>query len=503
MNNFKLTTTTLSAMIALSAGSLTSSFAADYQDKIRNQRGMLYDNPFEPCIKKPLEEYTDSDFIKNGFLKLKTKNRSLYNEKDNQDNMHYDQWAHEGMMEYRSGFLMNTFAIEAELQAAAKLYASDTAVIPDKLLSIEQNENGINQYRSRYAHFARLNGKVRVGNAANFVLFRYGLFPVQSALIADNATSSSHGCSFEGSFINNTLNAYGYWLTGSVSKTHEGLFNPTEFIIKRNADGTSDGDNRVVLFGASYQTDHFKRAGAWLQVNAEVANAKQYQRQYFGQASYNVDLDENRSFLANMQYRHASGLDKWDSSYGGFDKTANHFNVNGLMRSNGFRVSGSYSYTIAPVDDKAIAQFIRNERSIQPGSLAHFYRYKFKLVDNIGSGSTFWTCRNISGFDLHKEKVYQGSVAYEFSRQNKPGLNLMLTHTYGKGHADSYLLNERETDAKFSYEFQSPKIKGLSVSFGAAWHKQTNQNKPHSDLYVMPGKTKEFRCNIAYEINLL
>ena len=484
----KITLTTLATLLTVSSGNVALAHenlhrgeAADPADSMPrdDQEDLPFDNSHpnsiapKPAMNPPsptgraapplTDTAFDQGFIEDSHLQLNFRNQYV--------NRHYQhrnasrlipptgwrQWAQGLSIDYMSGYAYGIFGIDASLYGGIKLDGNNPQNAHDELL---HTEKGNSRYSNFYSRIGRLNAKVRLGDAQNNAVFRYGMIGVKTALLADSDSrlfeSSYRGASADAVFDElNGLRLYGFYLDRIGFRTGNSYDR-----FQSSRDGQTI-DN-IQIYGAGYTINDIGGADDYLYLNGEYGVSKDYVKQYFGQASYHFAIGEDKSLLTNLQYRQGKKAGKlWNTHADGFDKEANHINANIMSVINGFEMALSYSYTNA-----------KNNKTAE-GTDSH--QFKPLLAANDYGKGTYWTSRQISNFNYDKESAYQAMVGYDFTHCGIAGLGAKLTHTYGTGINKAVgLENEQETDLNLSYSFQQAELKGLSLQLEHAWYVSRN-----------------------------
>ncbi|WP_062265780.1 OprD family outer membrane porin [Endozoicomonas arenosclerae] len=249
----------------------------------------------------------------------------------------------------------------------------------------------------------------------------------------------------------------------------------------------------IYTVGGSY--DHESGFGADL----AYAESDSYLKLYHANLNYTFLLAEETSlFLEGQVYHGKENGDKWTSgntTFGGFDKDANLYNLNAKLTYDMLSLSASYSQIKAEKND----------------SLGYFdYHLAYESghdYDDLG----YSTKRQLSDFNYNGERVWQAGVQYSFDQLGLPGLTMGYTYTQGSDieatnmarFRDKY--KETEHNVALGYSFQQKELKGLSVTLLYAQHKGDkelseikNQDK---DGYEYEGMT-DLRLYVDYTVSV-
>ena len=374
----------------------------------------------------------------------------------------WSQWGQSLSANYTSGYMWDILGFDASVYSAQKLDASATSALGnyDQLLHLKDRGAPDAKYSNNYSRIGLLNAKVnlhdeRFGSA----MLRAGFIDADSVLLSTSDSrlleSSYRGISASMDFTAvRGLSLYGYYVDRIAMRTGTSYDRFTAGTDDEHTAGRAAGStiSNIQVYGVNYVLHNLTDNSDSLAVRSEYGVSKNFIKQYFGQAVYHAPLTENIMLVGDLQYRQSEKAGNDWSSTRGFDKKASNFNANVMSVFDDIRVALSYAATSAK----------------RAGDSHCGGKFNYALANNDYGNATFWTSRQISDFNHDGERAYQAMVGYDFTEYGLTGLDMKLTHTYGKGMRA--LKDEKETDLSVGYTFSQKALEGLSMQLEHAWY---------------------------------
>lgn len=349
--------------------------------------------------------------------------------------------------------------------------------------------------QSNYGKLGLANIKGFVGNDQNNLLARAGWINIEKPLLKTYyrlTPTTFQGASADAKLGN--VDLYGAWANKLSLYNHEKMEDFTSPKAgKDGRDGSNEKIDHLYTLGGSF--NHESGFGSDL----AYAESESYLKLYHANLNYTFFLaDETSLLLEGQYYKGEENGDKWRSggtTYGGFDKDANLYNLNARLTYEMFSFSASFSQVNA-------------EKENGLGVFDYHLAYDSgRDYDDLG----YWTKRQVSSFNYNGEKVWQAGVQYNFDNLGMPGLMVGYTYTEGSNieatnlprYKDKY--KETEHNVAVGYSFQQKELKGLSVTLLYAQHKGDKelsqiQNKEKKD-YAYEGMT-DLRLYVDYTVSV-
>ena len=397
--------------------------------------------------------------LRNAYFKHKH-NRMDVGVDENTTRRSWSQWGQSLSANYTSGYAWNIFGIDASVYGAQKLDASSSSAIDnkDQLLHLKNRGAADSKYSNSYSRIGLLNAKVNLHDEhLGSAMLRAGFIDADAMLLSTSDSrlleSSYRGVSASIDLaVVSGLSLYGYYVDRIAMRTGKSY--------DRFTSGADQNTiSNIQVYGMNYVLHNLTDSADSLALKSEYGVSKNFVKQYFGQVIYHVPLTENFVVISDLQYRQSNKAGNDWSSARGFDKKASNFNANMMSIFNDIRVALSYTATSAK----------------RAGDDTCGGKFNYALAQNDYGNGTFWTSRQISDFNHDKEKAYQAMVGYDFTEYGLTGLDVKLTHTYGKGMRA--LKDEKETDFSVGYSFHQKTLEGLSMQLEHAWYSNhSNRN---------------------------
>ena len=316
--------------------------------------------------------------------------------------------------------------------------------------------------QSNYAKVGQVYAKAFVGNEGQKASAKIGWHQIDRTLMKPChrlTPTTFQGASADAELGN--VDLYGSWYN-KVSRHNNDKFEDMTSS-KSGIDGannTYEKINYAYTLGGSY--NHESGLGSEL----AYAESESYLKLYHANLNYTFSLNANTALLLEGQYFKGEGNgDKWKDNtktYGGFDNSANLYNLNAKLSLDMLSFKASYSQVDA-----------EKKKGNGLGVFDYHLAYDSgRSYDNMG----YWTNRQISDFNHNGEKVWQAGVSYTFDQIGAPGLMLGYTYTQGSdiktnntSYADQY--KESEHNIQVGYDFQQEQLRGLSFKLQYAKYK--------------------------------
>ena len=356
------------------------------------------------------------------------------------------QWGQGIQLDYKSGYMWDVLGFDVSYFGGFKLDGGKGNTGIDGKSGTDvlwQTESGQLQ---DYNKIGVANVKARFGDDDVNAMVRGGRM-LQDNPIMSSSSSRLTPSSFEGTGVDADI--YGFDVYYSYL-TKQSIRNKNSFEKFENGNGEQIDNIQVV--GFNYEFD------MGLGFEFAYGQSKDYKDRGMAEAYYVYDFQPGVALKLDGQYHWVEGKTKklYDHPYAGLSSPEN---IEKYGNDKNYE-SSLYNLNIELVYHQLTAAI-----SYTQVKDAYFDYY----MDSHDHGTaTFWTSREISDFNHEDEKVWQGSLIYDFA-QCIPGFQAAITYTKG---TDAYNVTTNKKDAKewerdivLSYDFQQESLKGLSVSY--------------------------------------